>query len=55
MDEKFVTDYFINFSKLIQPAKDLILNIIKVKDDLITVSVSGKISKIREKCATLNT
>ena len=42
MDEKFVTDYFINFSKLIQPAKDLILNIIKVKDDLITVSVSGK-------------
>ena len=42
MDKKFITDYFNNFSKLVQPSKELILNLIELKDVLIKASTSGK-------------
>ena len=42
MDKKFVTNYLDNFSKLIQPSKELIFNLIEVKDVLIKTSASGK-------------
>ena len=42
MDKKFITNYFNNFSKLVQPSKELILDLIKIKDVLINTSASGK-------------
>ena len=42
MDKKFITDYLNNFSKLVQPSKELILDLLKVKDVMIKASTSGK-------------
>jgi len=42
MDKKFITDYLNNFSKLVQPSKELILDLLKVKDVMIKASASGK-------------
>ena len=42
MDKKFITNYVNNFSKLVQPSKELILNLIKIKDVLIKASAFGK-------------
>ena len=42
MDKKFVSDYLRSFSALVQPSKELIFNLIEVKDVLIQASATGK-------------
>ncbi len=41
MDKEFISDYLSSFSDLVQPSKELILNLIEVKDVLIKASTSG--------------